>query len=367
MAAVLATVAIVAIQNINRAVAASDWVNHTHAVITELSDLRSAFQASDAALRTLAMTGNEQDEAACRDALSRLSEHLEVAKALTRSEAGPAAQVARLEGLAAARTTLTRDVLAAHKAGQAGSVRSLLAADTGAGVVAEVRRLVEKLRLEQMALLAERDGVAYRQAQTTRWTVWTGVALNFVLLGFTIWLMVDDVAARRRAAAALQLANEQLDAKVRERTAELAAANESLTAENLERRWGAQALEHQLRYNEIIINSISDLVLVVTKARNISRLNPAVQHVTGWEPAQLVNRPLSELVRLQDGAARLAPGGTDPLGQALKEGRDLRDLPATISDGTHRQIAAHLTLYPLRDGNNVVGGVVILRVDAPAT
>ena len=367
IAAVLVVVAIVAVRNITRAVASSDWVNQTHAVILVLGELRAAFHSSDAALRTLAMTGNEQDEAAGRDALSNLEEHLEIAKALTRSDAGQAQQVGRLEALTLTRSKLTRDLLAARNAGQLETVRSLLAADTAAGVMAEVRRVTDKLEMEQMALLASRDTAAYLQAQTTRWTVWTGVALNFLLLGFTAWLVVDDIAARRRAAVIMQQANEQLETKVRERTAELTSANAALTAENLERRWGAQALKHQLRYNELIVNSISDPVFVLTKAQNVTRINSAVGQLTGWESTKVINRPLAEFVRLTEAPRHASPGGADPLAQALKGGRDLRDLAAVITDREKREYPVRFTFFPLRDSNKVVGGVVILRVETPAT
>ena len=80
IAAILVVVAVVAVRNINRAVAGSDWVNQTHAVILELGEIRSAFHASDAAVRTLAVTGNEQDESVGREAVANLAEHVAVAK-----------------------------------------------------------------------------------------------------------------------------------------------------------------------------------------------------------------------------------------------------------------------------------------------
>ncbi|MFM1749758.1 MAG: hypothetical protein RLZZ188_3424, partial [Verrucomicrobiota bacterium] len=336
----------------------SDWVNQTHAAILELGSLRGAFLASDAALRTLVVSGVEQDEAACRETMADLSENLEVVRALLRSDAAAAPAVERLDALAAGRAKLTRDAVAARRGGRPDEIRALLLADTAAGVTAEVRRIVEKLKTEQMALLAARDSQAYLQAQTTRWTVGTGVAFNFILLGLAGWLVWDDVRARRRAAAVLREANDQLETKVRERTAELAKANDVLRAENLERAWGTQALEHQLRYNELIVNSITDLVFVLTKAQNISRINPAVTHVTGFETKELVNRPLQELVRLGSGG-RAGPG--DPLAQALREGRDYREAEAFVKDRNGREVAVSFMLFPLRDRDRVVGGVVILR------
>jgi sigma-B regulation protein RsbU (phosphoserine phosphatase) len=150
--------------------------------------------------------------------------------------------------------------------------------------------------------------------------------------------------------------NRALETSVRERTAEVAAANEMLKGQILERRWVNQALEHQLRYDQLIVNSISDLVFVVTKSVNISRINPAVVKLTGWEATDLVNTPLARLVRLEAGASK-----GDSLAQALSAGHDVRDQPAEIEDRHGGRIGVRLTLFPLRDRDKVVGGVVILR------
>ncbi|MEY3775429.1 MAG: hypothetical protein RLZZ129_2209 [Verrucomicrobiota bacterium] len=213
--------------------------------------------------------------------------------------------------------------------------------------------MVARLVTEQMDLLAARDQESFLQAQTTRWTIGLGVAVNFLLLAAGAWLIRDDILMRRRAAEAMAAANAQLESLVQARTAELSAANDRLNMENLERRSANQALEHQLRYNHLIINSITDLVFVVTKVANISRINPAVEHDTGWLAKDLINRPLPELLRLT--------AGDLPLQRALKEGHDLRDLPATLQRSAGGEVPVRFTFYPLRDGNNVVGGVVILN------
>ena len=159
--------------------------------------------------------------------------------------------------------------------------------------------------------------------------------------------------------------NRLLEKSVQERTAEIAAANVKLQAENLERRWANQALTHQRRYDQLIINSIADLVFVLTKAQNISRVNPAVLRFTGRTLTELIDRPLSEIVRLDGTDAEGSSRTVDPLALALNDGRDLRDLAATIEDNKGRRLAVRFTMFPLRDGDKVVGGIVILR-DAPA-
>jgi CHASE3 domain sensor protein len=389
ISAVLALGAAYSVRTINRSIASSDWVNHTHEVILEVNGVLSSLHAGDGAVLTYVMTGDARAKAVCREALADLDEHLEVAKALTRNEPAQYEEVLRLEALARRRAEFARTVMAARQSNNAETVRNLLAADEGLEATREVQRAVDKLTGEEMALLAERDQASYLQAQMTRWTVGTGVAVDFILLAGAAWLIWDDIAARRRAAGALQRANEQLEARVRERTAELASANERLRGENLERRWANQTLEHQLRYNQLIINSINDLVFVLTKAMNISRINPAVVHLVGMEASELINRPLTSIVRLLDenlaaDAALVDPSRplaavvplvegrvtadeptVDPLSEALTEGRDLRDQPAIVEDRHGRKTIVRLTLFPLRDRDKVVGGIAILQVAAP--
>ena len=363
---VLIGVAVEAVRNINRSTATSDWVNHTHAVILEAEELMSALQAGDGALRTYILSGDARDLAAGREALAQMAEHLEVGKALTRAEPVQSQQFAQLEFLTGKHTDFVRDVFAARQAGNQEELKKLLAGDAGGEALKEIRRKIEKLKADEMTLLADRDTAAYASAVSTRWTVWLGVVLDVLLLAGAGWLIRDDIAARRRAAASLEEANARLESRVKERTAELAAANVKLSLENLERQWANQALEHQLRYNLSIINSIADLVFVLTKTTNISRVNPAVVHLTGLEPADLVNQPLSRFVHLTSGRSDQSAPMIDPIVLALKEGRELHDFPAIVADRKGRQTPVRFTFSPLRDGDKVVGGVVTLQLTRPA-
>lgn len=361
---VFVVVAVDSVRNINRAVAGSDWVNHTHTIILENEALRSDLYLSEGTAHTFVVTGDPGDRRAVAEALSDVSEHLDLMAALTRNEPAQRDQVARIGSLVNARAQFVRALLSARLSGNMDAVHALLANDAGQPALKDIGRAVEQLKQDELGLLTERDTASFVQAQVTRWTVWAGVILDFLLLAGAGWLIRDDIAARRSAATALHLANNQLEAKVRERTAELAAAIEGLTAENLERSWANQGLEHQLNYNNLIINSINDLVMVLTKATNISRVNPAVVRVTGFEPHELINRPFAGLAQLtHDGTAPMV----DPVAQAMRDGRDLRDQRATVQDKLGRRIAVDVSLFPLRDRDKVVGGVVVLHVIGPGT
>jgi hypothetical protein len=50
----------------------------------------------------------------------------------------------------------------------------------------------------------------------------------------------------------------------------------------------------------------------------------------------------------------------------MNDGRDLREQSATVTDKLGRAIPVRIALFPLRDRDKVVGGVVILQVNGPA-
>ena len=134
---------------------------------------------------------------------------------------------------------------------------------------------------------------------------------------------------------------------------------DALKAQHLERRWTHQSQEHQLKYNQIIIDSIGELVFVLTKALSISRINQAVTRMAGYTSADLVRLRLLDKVTL---TADTAADGAAFMAEALKEGRSLYDLPADLLTKEGWVLPVRLTLVPIKDENRVVGAVATLRV-----
>lgn len=356
----LVGVAIFAVRNIDRAAVNSDWVNHTHAVIIESQGLLNQLSAGDTSVRAFLLTGDPRDQAAVRTAFARAQEHLEMLQALVRSEPVRSDEMTELARLTTARVEFATG-LVSRRASQAEGPSELLAADMNSGISAEIQRRVERLKERQMALLAKRDTASYLQAQRTRWVVWAGVILDVLLLGGVVWLIRHDLETSRRAMAALEAANRDLDLKVIERTAELSASNDRLISENIERQWTSQALEHQLRYDRLILDSINDLVLVLTKAMNISRANPATLLVTGFAAPELINLPLDSILELQPERPGEPAPRADLMAHALKAGREVHAVGLLRRREVGR-VAVRVTLCPLRDADKVVGGIVILEL-----
>ena len=108
----------------------------------------------------------------------------------------------------------------------------------------------------------------------------------------------------------------------------------------------------------VIINSINDLVFVLTKTLNITRINPAVVGVTGLEAKDLITSPLTRVVRFDsDSNGEIK----DVFAKALRDGREIQDCAVVLVAKDGRTKPYRLNLVPLRDRDKVVGGVVTLR------
>ncbi len=355
---ILFAVAVQAARNIKQSSDSSDWVNHTHATILEIDALRTALSVAEASARSYSWSNNAHDLTTSKKALSDIGEHLSITQALTRYDSNKAEEVSDIEALVNQRISSLRNILTTTAKGKAAAARGLSNRDAGNEVSIDIQRRLKKLKDRELAQLTERDIESYLQAQKTRWIIWAGVTLNVLLLAVVGWLIKHDINTRRQAAAALQAANEQLEIRVKERTAELADANQQLSMDNLEQQWTNQTLEHQLRYNQRIVDSISDLVFVLTKTSNISRMNPAVLHHCGWETTDLINQPLAKVVELDDDTNNPSNGS---LKLAMKEGHDLRDQKANLKNKQGHQTPVMLSMFPLRDQNKIVGGVVTIQ------
>src|SRR4051812_33740966 len=111
---VLVTISLVAyitVDNVRKSTETGLWVNNTHAIILETDGILSSLRKGDAALRSYLITGAARDQAAYRQAYQEMLEHLSVAEALTKNEAGQNQRLAALRPLIGHRIDLTRAVI----------------------------------------------------------------------------------------------------------------------------------------------------------------------------------------------------------------------------------------------------------------
>lgn len=168
-------------------------------------------------------------------------------------------------------------------------------------------------------------------------------AADGVLLGVAV--VVEDITARVRAEQVALRAWDDLECRVQERTAELAAVNAALREEMAERQ-RVEALYH------LIAEHSHDLIRVVDQATHFVYASPSHRTVLGYDPADLLGRSIFDFIHPDDQAMmrtrwdQLIAGG---MGQAEYRHRH--------ADGSWRWVEAHGTSLD-EQGQCVVVGVI---------
>ncbi len=102
-----------------------------------------------------------------------------------------------------------------------------------------------------------------------------------------------DVTDKKRAEAALQQANVQLEEKVEIRTHEL-------EKEILQRKEAQRKLAKSERHYRRIIENISDIITIVDPEGTMTYISPSAERVLGLSPAQMIGRNIRETVDQED-------------------------------------------------------------------
>ncbi|MDJ1422322.1 MAG: PAS domain S-box protein [Candidatus Methanoperedens sp.] len=100
----------------------------------------------------------------------------------------------------------------------------------------------------------------------------------------------EDITKYRRAEEALRRAKDELEMRVRERTAELAKTNENLKAEIKERKRVEEELRKRDRQQNAILNNIPDIAWLKDKESRFIAVNKPFAEACGVSPEDLIGK-----------------------------------------------------------------------------
>jgi two-component system cell cycle sensor histidine kinase/response regulator CckA len=105
------------------------------------------------------------------------------------------------------------------------------------------------------------------------------------------WLVAEvnvDISERKRTEEALRTAHEQLEIRVRERTAELALANEAMQLEIIERKQAEEALRQSEERYRTILENIEDGYYEVDLSGDFTFFNDSLCRMLGYSREEMV-------------------------------------------------------------------------------
>jgi len=117
----------------------------------------------------------------------------------------------------------------------------------------------------------------------------------------TFGQMAGLAVTRKHTEEELARLNAKLERKIEERTQALRKANDELVREVEERKAAENALRQSKDRLNLITNNMLDLVSVIAKDYTFVYASPSHKDVLGYDPDELMNKPLHEFVPPEDG------------------------------------------------------------------
>ncbi len=172
----------------------------------------------------------------------------------------------------------------------------------------------------------------------------------------------EEVGERRRAEEEVRRLNEQLEERVRERTAQLESANEALAADVSERRKAESALAQEKERLVVTLRSLAEGVITTDVEGRIVLMNPAAERHTGRRSEEVLGTRVGEVFRVADrfDRSRLP----DPVARVLgsRGTAPERVTRALLLAGGRREILVDASAAPIREHEGaVVGAVLVFR------
>ncbi len=123
---------------------------------------------------------------------------------------------------------------------------------------------------------------------------------------FGVNAVVQDITERKRAQRTLEAAHRTVEQRVRERTAELAAAIERLQQEVAERQRAHAALQASEQKYRALVETLRDVVFTLDEQGVITYISPAIEPLSGFAADEAIGRRFDEFIHPDDLAEVMA-------------------------------------------------------------
>jgi PAS domain S-box-containing protein len=185
------------------------WVRHTHEVLENLQDLRSAMGSIESSYRGFALTGNESCLESYLGDVIRAERDEAIIRGLTVDNAAQQGRLPLLETLIAQKIQFAEMVIRVRRA--EGLEAAAIAVQSGPGlrIMDEFQALVRDMRDDELRLLELRDANAKRSLRQAKTELALGGVLGLLIAAAAVWNLRRRDSGRRHTEEALRASEEK--------------------------------------------------------------------------------------------------------------------------------------------------------------
>src|ERR1700690_426042 len=185
------------------------WGRHSHEVLANLQDLRSAMQTVEASARGLALTGAQCDLDTYRASLLRTEQDQASIRSLTADNAEQQRRLPALEALAAQKLQRAEMLTSLRRTQGPEAAADAVQGGAGQPMVDKFQAAVGEMQDEELRLLAARDADAKGRIIQARTVLILGTVLGLLIAAAAGWAVQHDFAARDVTEEALRREEER--------------------------------------------------------------------------------------------------------------------------------------------------------------
>jgi PAS domain S-box-containing protein len=319
---VLLTNAVISYRATRTLIDHDERVAHTYQVLSELEATLSTLKDAETGERGYVITGVESYLEPYESAVSEINVHIDRLKQLTADNPGHQARIPILERKVADRLRILRQGIEMRRSSGPEGPRQLVLSGEGKRMMDDLRQFINDMERDENELLRQRSEQAKASARVAIITFPIDTLVACALLTLISYIIVRDIAARKRA---------------------------------------EEALREQRQWLQVTLSSIGDAVIATDTEGKIRFQNPIAQSLTGWTQEEAEGQPLQNVFRIVNEETRRTV--ENPALHAMREGTVVGLANHTVliaRDGTERPIDDSGAPITTTDGKRF-GAVLIFR------
>jgi signal transduction histidine kinase len=238
----------------------SDRVNRSQKVLKKLGNVLSSTTEAETGQRGYLLTGQESYLEPYNRAVKTMGEQIDVLQTLTVVDPQQQQQLSLLEPLIAKKFAELRETIDLRQKKGFEAANQLVSTNEGQNLMEQVRIVLQQMESKEYEQLQTWLKAKQEEAQRIQLIFLFGIVFNLIAFYLVYRAIEQEIRERKQAEASLQQLNEQLEARVQQRTADLEEANTNLLYSNRELEQFAYVASHDLQEPLRAVNSYAQLL-----------------------------------------------------------------------------------------------------------